>query len=139
MAAIAGAMDEVEALRNLGNDNKEIFEFLEKQLGVCDTKAAAIISLNGILLALLAYQFVSHWLMIATVALLLLSALFCVAVLRVRWASTLVEFEDSQPNYNKMLELRSKKTGWLNSSIVCLILGLASMAATYVLLYWYGE
>ena len=114
--------NEITMLRRVGKSNAEIFDFLEDQLGVCDKKATALISLSGILLTLITYLGIVHWTKALASVFLLACAFCCLMVYRLRWASRLIRLEGNKPNFSKILWVRYDKSRWLNLGMLCLIL-----------------
>lgn len=126
-------MEEIERLKSLGAESWDSFAFLEHQLGVLDTKASSVITLDGILITLATIFASFSQLDVSPAAkyciafgtlLILLSAGLCARIMRVTWASKLSELE--------IIKLRDDKTRYLHLSLAALLVGLVLMYAAFV-------
>jgi len=126
--------DEEATLDDLvGGDKWKKFEFLEHQLGVLDTKASAIISLDGILLLVtasfittrVAVNLSTRIMFLISSILVLISALTCARVLWTTWATTIVKkFDKIEDGFKELIVFRDKKTCCLRLSVMFLLAAL---------------
>lgn len=102
------------------------FKFIEHQLGVVDTKANNIITVDAVLIVIstLTSLFqkdinpIIEVLSTFATAGILLSVGFCIKTIWIKWATT-------SPSKERVMRLRDNKTKYLNSSLIILVLSLA--------------
>mgnify|MGYP007042433629 CR=1 FL=1 len=133
---------EIDSLKKLSGGEWECFRFFEHQLGVLDGKAQAIMSLDGMLLALtssilgslialkIEAPFAMHrWAFCSILigsALVAASAIADAIVLRTKWATSIMANAPSgdqgtNPGLNELVQLRDEKTSRLDLAIVFLV------------------
>jgi len=122
--------DELEILDELTKGDKwKQFRFLEHQLGVLDTKAHAIVSLDGFLLALtVPFMTIAaptnlgvKLALLTSSTLVLISAMVSARILCARWATIIVKNGNIEEGLKRIIALRDKKTSFLHFSVCFLI------------------
>jgi len=133
---VAGKDEEAILDVLMKNDRREKFKFLEHQLGVLDRKATAIVSLDGILLALTASLTngsaidLGERLILSTSSILVLfSAAMCAYILWTKWATTIMaKFDNIQQGFDELMVFRDNKTSFLKCSLTFLLMALIGYA-----------
>jgi hypothetical protein len=101
------------------------FQFIEHQLGVVDTKANNVLMVDSVLIVITTLTSLFQndidinlkYLSEAATACVLISVGLCICTIWIKWAT---DYSDAK----KLIELRNRKTRFLNSSLIVLAVGL---------------
>jgi len=126
-------------------DKLKKFRFLEHQLGVLDKKASAIVSLDGLLLALTAsltatrtaINSIARLILSMSSILVLFSAAMSAYILATKWAtSEMSKSHNIHQGFNRLMVLRDEKTHFLHCSLFLLFMALLgyALSVTFYLL-----
>ena len=110
-----------------------VFRFVGHQINVVDNMGSSVVSLAGILLALTtaflpeitALPFAAKIsALMGSVFVLFSAALAVIGVFRLVWISKFVQTSDKKEAISDAINVRNRKTAFLNLAISCLIVGL---------------
>ena len=110
------------------------FRFIERQLGVVDRKANNVLLVDSVLIVMTTLTSLFEndiaanlkFLSAAATACVLVSVGLCICTIWIKWAT-------DYPDAKKLIELRNRKTLFLNSSLIILSLGLSLYLGTLLI------
>ncbi|MHA1428388.1 MAG: hypothetical protein ACTSQI_20590 [Candidatus Helarchaeota archaeon] len=137
--------EELEVLTPLAKIDAgwKAFLYFERQLGILDKKAIKILTIDGIIIGLASTTIGTIEVFAITMAMIffciavvfnILTGLACLPILRLKWASHLLDkekliegsFEETMEEfYDKIRDLRNQKAKFLNVAIIFIITSIA--------------